>query len=140
MLKHIDKDILTIQDLGYFDIDSFSAVDCLEGYYLSRLPGATLVYLKREDKQPVELGRLLQEMMKDSKSLDIEVYVTQKKIKTRLVAYPVPDEIFNKRLREYYKKNKKKTPSVEWIARQRYNTNNQCSKRNMVMEHCRNRV
>jgi len=120
ILKHVDKGTLTIQDLGYFDVDTFSAVDDLEGYYLSRLPGTTLVYLNNEDKQPVELGKLLQEMMNNGKLLDIEVYITHKKIKTRLVAYPVPDEVFNKRLREYYKKNKKKTPTAEWIARQRF--------------------
>lgn len=120
ILKHVGKDVLTIQDLGFFDVDSFSVVDVMGGYYLSRLPGATLVYLNEEDKQPIELGKLLQKMTKDGKTLDMEVYITQKKLKTRLIGYLVPDEVFNKRLREYHRKNKKKTPSAEWIARQRF--------------------
>jgi hypothetical protein len=120
ILKHTGEGVLTIQDLGYFDIDSFSAVDAMGGYYLSRLPGINLVYANKEDKQPIELGKLLQKMAEDGKPLDIEVFITQKKVKTRLVAYLVPDEVFNKRLRTYHKKNKKKTPRAEWVARQRF--------------------
>jgi hypothetical protein len=119
ILKHTTKDVLHIQDMGYFDIDSFKAIDSLGGYYLSKIPGNTLVYLNKGDAQPVEFGKHLRKLSQKGKILDIEVYVTQKKIRTRLVAYPVPDEVFNERLREYYKKNKK-TPSEEWISRQRF--------------------
>lgn len=120
ILKHISEDVLTIQDLGYFDVDSFGSVDSMKGYYLSRFPGKTLVYLNKDDKQPIELGKLLHKKARKGESLDMEVYITKKKVKTRLIGYLVPDEIFNKRVRDYRKKTKGKTPSVEWIARQRF--------------------
>lgn len=120
ILKHITKGVLSIQDLGYFDVDSFQKTKDLEGYFLSRLPGTANVYQNEWDKEPLELSMKLLKMWENNEPLDMEVYVTQKKMKARLIAYPVPDEIFNKRLRDYYQKNKKKTPTKEWIARQRF--------------------
>ena len=116
----MNKNTLNIQDLGYFEIDSFCGVEDSGGYYLSRLLGNALVYLKKEDEKPIELGKHLQKLQEKGKPLDIEVFITHKKMKTRLVAYPVPEEVFNKRRREYTKASKKKTPSSELIARQRF--------------------
>jgi Transposase DDE domain len=120
ILKHINKDVLVIQDLGYFEIDTFEEISDLGGHYLSRLLSGSLVYLTQEDKEPIELGKHLQILLKNGLPLDIEVYVTKKKMKTRLVAYQVPEEIFNQRRREYNKKYPGKTASAELIARQRF--------------------
>ncbi len=120
VIKHMAKGVLTIQDLGYFDIDTFQKIKDIGGFFLSRLPGLTHVYLNEDDKEPIELAKKLLKMLMNNEPLDMEAYITKKKIKVRLIAYPVPDDVFNKRLREYYQKNKKKTPTEEWIARQRF--------------------
>lgn len=120
ILKHVTEGALCIQDLGYFDIEVYKQIELNKGYYLSRLSGGVAVYLHEEDLEAVDLGKHLQKLATKGQPLDIEVYVTKKKIRTRLVAYPVPDEVFNKRMREYHSKNKHKTPSADWIARQRF--------------------
>jgi hypothetical protein len=120
ILTHITKDTLNIQDLGYFEIESFCGVEDREGYYLSRLLNGVLVYLNKEDDKPIELGKHLQMLLEKGEPLDIEVFITKKKMKTRLVAYPVPEEIFIKRRREYNKASKRKTASAELIARQHF--------------------
>ena len=79
-----------------------------------------LVYLNKEDKKPIELGKHLKRLLDKGESLDIEVFITKKKMKTRVVAYPVPEEVFNQRRREYNKKYPGKTASDELIARQRF--------------------
>lgn len=118
--KHITKDTLLIQDLGYFEIESFCAVADHGGYYLSRLLGTVLVYLNKDDIKPVKLGTHLQMLQEKGEPLDIEVYITKQKMKARLVAYPVPEEVFNQRRRDYNKTSKGKIASAEFIARQRY--------------------
>jgi len=117
MLK---KTTLVIQDLGFFEIETFEKITEQEGYYLSRLLSGVLVYLNKEDKKPIDLGNYLSILLKKGKPLDIEVFVTKKKMKTRLLAYLVPEEVFNKRRREYNKKYKERTASAELIARQRF--------------------
>jgi hypothetical protein len=120
ILKHVSENVLVIQDLGYFDIDTFEDISERKGYYLSRLLSGSLVYLNKEDKKPIELGKYLQLLLEKGLPLDIEVFVTNKKMKTRLVAYQVPEEVFNQRRREYNKKYPGKTASAELIARQRF--------------------
>ena len=120
IIKYINKDVLVIQDLGYFEIETFENIAASQGYYLSRLLGGVLVYLNKEDKKPIELGKHLKRLLDKGESLDIEVFITKKKMKTRVVAYPVPEEVFNQRRREYNKKYPGKTASDELIARQRF--------------------
>lgn len=119
IIKHISEGVLAIQDLGYFDVGVFENIETKGGFYLSRLLSTCLVYLKMEDQKPIELGKHLKMLHENDQALDIEVYITKKKFKTRLIAYPVPEEVFNKRRREYNKKAKG-TPSNELIARQQF--------------------
>jgi len=120
ILDHICENALVIQDLGYFEVDTFEDILESNGYFLSRLLSGALVYLNKEDKKPIELGKHLQMLQEKGLSLDIEVFVTKKKMKTRLIAYQVPEEVFNQRRREYNKRFKGKTASAELIARQRF--------------------
>lgn len=120
ILKHITPNTLNIQDLGYFEVESFCGIEDRQGYYLSRLLNSVLVFLNKDDDKPIELGKYLQRLQKKGKPLDIEVFITNKKMKTRLLAYPVPEEIFNKRRREYSKTCKRKVPSAEIVARQHF--------------------
>lgn len=120
VLKHLKKRDLVIQDLGYYNMKFFEDVQQLGAFYLSRLHSMSMVFLNKEDKSPVELGKLLDKRIKKGQVLDIDIYITEKKIKTRLIAYPVPEEVFNKRMRDYRKKSKRKTPLAEWTARQRF--------------------
>jgi len=120
ILKHVKKTTLVIQDLGFFEIETFEKINEKEGYYLSRLLSGVLVYLNKVDKNPIDLGKHLLMLSKKGKSLDIEVFVTKKKMRTRLLAYLVPDEVFNKRRRDYDKKYNGRTASAETIARQRF--------------------
>lgn len=119
IIKHCKAGTLVIQDLGYYHLETFESINALKAFYLSRLHGRTLVFLNPNDSEPIQLGKYLHELSSKGKDLDIDVYISEKKIKTRLVAYLVPDDVYDKRVYNQRKKNKR-TPSKEWLARQQF--------------------
>lgn len=120
ILNYVQAGDLVLQDLGYFEIDTFENVEICGAMWLSRLPSNVLVYSDKESDKPVELGKMLDKRQKKQKCLDIKIYITKQKKEVRLVAYPVPNHVFDKRVRDYRKKTKGKTPSNEWLARQKF--------------------
>lgn len=90
---------LVIRDLGYLRVDSLMQIIAKKAFFLSRLRSDILVYLNQEDESPVDLGAYLARHCKHG-VLDQEVFITNEKLRVRLVAYKAPEEIVNKRRRD----------------------------------------
>lgn len=97
ILKHIKENDLIIRDLGYFVLNVFSLISKKKAYYLSRLRYGISIY----DKDSSKKINLLKLLSKHGNSLDMIVLLGKKeKLKCRLVAIPVPDNVKNQRIRK----------------------------------------
>lgn len=112
MIKHLTFNSLVIQDLGYFELDFFKLIDEKESFFLSRLHANCTVFLHEEDEKATSLSKLV-------KKPDIDVFIGKNKIKGRLIVYPVPEKVYQERMRKYQQRYKT-TPSKEYKLRQRY--------------------
>lgn len=95
----LTENSLVIRDLGYLRIDSLIRIIAKKSFFLSRLKSNMLVYLNREDENPVDLGVYLAKHCKHG-VFDQVVFITAKKLQVRLVAYKAPEEVVNKRRRD----------------------------------------
>ncbi len=106
-LGELKKGALYLQDLGYFRIESFIAIQEAEAYFLSRYLPQTLLF--NEQAQPFDL---LKELHKTEAWLEQNIFMgKKKKIPVRLTAQRVSEEIKQKRLNNIYKSYRKNTPS-----------------------------
>lgn len=88
------KGDLVIRDLGYFALSFFRELDASGIYFLSKLRYGVLTY--NMQGEVLDLKRLLG----NKKHLDIEVLCgTAEKLKVRMVAIKLPDEVINQRRR-----------------------------------------
>jgi DDE family transposase len=98
--KHLCNGDLIIRDLGYFAVEHIKRIQDISAYYLSRLPSNVLVFLNPNDKQPIDLEKYVKENHPNDSVINFpEIYISAKKIKTRLVIYLMPQEEIEKRLR-----------------------------------------
>ena len=95
----LTENSLVIRDLGYLRIDSLIQIIAKQAFFLSRLRSNVLVYLNREDKNPVDLSVYLTKHCKHC-VFDQTVFITAEKLQVRLVAYKAPEEVVNKRRRD----------------------------------------
>ena len=95
----LTENSLVIRDLGYLRVDGLIQIIAKKAFFLSRLRSDILVYLNRDDENPVDLGAYLAKQCKHS-MLDQEVFITAEKLQVRLVAYKAPEEVVNKRRRD----------------------------------------
>ncbi len=95
----LTKNTLIIRDLGYLRVDCLEKIAEKNAFFLSRLRSGTTVYLKRDDKEPVEIGNFISKRYKDCHQLDLQVYITAKKFPVRLVVYKAPEAVANERRR-----------------------------------------
>lgn len=93
IIEIIKKDDLIIRDLGYFCTTALKTIIQSQAYFLSRLPASVCVYLRKEDKNPIDLSKHFNTYFVHDSMIDIEVYITAARIPVRLVAYRVPEEI-----------------------------------------------
>jgi hypothetical protein len=117
-LNKIEKGALYLQDLGYFNTESLDKIKKAEAYFVSRYLTQTKVF--DQDEQPVDL---LKELYQSGTFFAKEVLLGQQhKVKVRLIAYLLPDEEIEKRLRKLNKEAKKKgrTPAQETLELARW--------------------
>ena len=120
--KHLsiikEKD-LVIRDLGFFDGEVLKLIDKIKAFFLSRLPAGVYVYINKNDKNPTDLAKYINENFQHSSVIDINVFVTVEKLPCRLIAYRAPQELADKRRREVNKNAQKKgrTPKQEVLNR-----------------------
>ena len=89
----IKKDDLIIRDLGYFCTEAVKTILQSQAYFLSRLPASVCVYLRKEDKNPIDLSKHFNTYFVQDSVIDLQVYITTAKIPVRLVAYRVPEGV-----------------------------------------------
>jgi hypothetical protein len=107
IIKYVQVGDLVIRDLGYFVLKSLKAIAELGAYFLSRFLSNIKVYLKKDDLQPVDLGKYVEKYYPRSVIIDLEeVFLGDEKISSRLILYRQPKEIIKEKLREANKRAK----------------------------------
>ncbi len=106
ILDHLKADDLVIRDLGYFALRIILAISRAGAFFISRLPSNVNIYLNKEDKKPLELGKYLNKYHKGLNIIDLMVYLGQDKVPSRLVIYLLPKEVIEKRRRDANKRAK----------------------------------
>ena len=99
ILKHIKPGDLVIRDLGYFVLNIFKAIAELGGYFLSRLNPGVKFFLKREDKEPLDIGKFLIKNHRNKNVIELTGFLGDEKVPTRLITYRQSEETTAKRIR-----------------------------------------
>ena len=104
--ENMKKDDLIIRDLGYFSTQVLKRCVEKEAFFLSRLDSTTNVY---DAAGHLISFREIYKTMQKNGIIDKEMYVyagKQTKLPVRLILQVVPDEVYEKRIREKTKKSK----------------------------------
>ncbi len=120
------KGDLTIRDLGYFALEYFTTAKKEEAFFLSRLHAKIIVYeMKGDEFEELNFGQLYHMMKRNHyDKLDKEVYIGKDaKLPVRLIIELMPDEVYNTRMQNVNKYNKKKgrQTSKDYSNRARFN-------------------
>jgi hypothetical protein len=100
---------LRVTDLGYFDLDALQSYALQDVYFLSRLPSRIVVCDAQGQKQ--RLGDFLGSVQGDEVDAWLEVGA-EKRLRCRVLAKRVPEEVAEKRRQRLYKQAKKKGRKV----------------------------
>lgn len=113
---------LLIRDLGYVSIKALEALEKKLAFYIYRLNNSN-IYRKVKGKYIRLEYQDLYDLINSEGRLEIEVYLTKKYFRTRLVADIVPQEVYQKRVDGLRKSAKKKGFKVEKknLVKQRMN-------------------
>lgn len=110
----IKEGTLHLQDLGYFDVKFFEQVQEKQAYFISRYLNPTTIM--NEGGEPLDL---LSELRSAGPLFDTKVRLGKKgSVAVRLIAFRLPDEEAEKRIRklkEKMKKKKGKSPMQETV-------------------------
>lgn len=115
----IKKEDLVIRDLGYFCAKAIKTIIQSEAYFLSRLPASANIYLRKEDKNPIDLSKHFNTYFKYESMIELQVYITAEKIPVRLIAYRIPPEVVEKRRREANRNAQKRGRNMTEASRNR---------------------
>lgn len=113
-LNTIERNALYLMDLGYFKLESFQKIITGQGYFVSRLLPATVLFNLNNT-----LLDLFSTLQNSGLSFESDVLMGVKaKVKVRLVATRLPDSVVEKRRRQIKKayRQRGKTPSAETMA------------------------
>lgn len=109
----LQKNDLLIEDLGYFNIKRFQAIEKQAAYFLSRLFFGFRVYVKKENEyEPLDL--LAEEQKMQAGELrQYQVYLGEEKLAVRLIIEKVPQQLAERKRRKLKtdKQNKRKNIS-----------------------------
>jgi len=98
-LDFLTPNSLIIRDLGYLRMDCLIKIDEIKAFFLSRLKNNTCIYLDKEDTKELDLGEYLYKNCRRNNVVEIDAYITRAKVRVRLIAYRVPEEIAAQRRR-----------------------------------------
>jgi len=103
---NMEKGDLTVRDLGYFSTPVFESCIEKEAFFLSRLDCSTNVY--DENGRQVSFADIYTSMQKSGiMEKEMSVYIGKKtRLSVRLILRLVPDEVYEKRIREKTAKSK----------------------------------
>ena len=122
----IQKNDLSIRDLGYFALDALSDIRMAEAYFLSRLNFKTIVYEQKEDVLiELDFGKQYRHMKKNGITrIEKQVLMGKEdKLPVRLIIELMPDQIYEQRVRKVKAYNRKKghQTSTGYTDRARFN-------------------
>jgi hypothetical protein len=125
-IGNIEQGDLSIRDLGYFVLESFSKMIDTGAYLISRLNAKTKVYEEKDGKLKELNFDAIYRLMKNKGILQIERNVLIGKtaqVPVRLIIELMPDAVFGQRMKKINKGNKKKGyhTSKEYAQRARFN-------------------
>ena len=126
----IQKKDLIIRDLGYYHGQVIKHISDNEAYYISRLHHSCNAYKHEKGEEKIDFGKLYNQMSSSRQTqIDLTVYLGKGRIPSRLIIVLMPDEIYEKRIRERQKqinhqpksKSRSKDPQKreEWDASQK---------------------
>ena len=103
---------LIIRDLGYYHSLSFENIMDKNAYFISRLHSSCNVYVQKEGNKKMDFGFIYKQMQSAREQYrDLNVYIGKERLPVRLIIAPVPEEVYEKRIRERNNKNKHKPKS-----------------------------
>jgi hypothetical protein len=103
-LTHVQAGDLSIADLGYFDVNTFSGIASKGGFFLSRYFKKTHLY-DIETKTPIDLKSLLNKATEEK--LELQIGLGKSQFPCRLVATKLTEEAYQKRLKNLKEKQRK---------------------------------
>jgi len=111
-LNHVSHDTLIINDLGYFDNESFSEIDNKGGFFLSRYFRRATLYNAKEKKEDDKIN-LVQILRKASSSVvDIPIFLgSTQRFPCRLIALRLSKKEYEKRVLNQ-KRQRKRDPRM----------------------------
>ena len=118
---------LIIRDLGYFSLVTLADYYGKSAYFLSKLNCKTLAYKtnRLNGLKEINFGKLYDSMKKSNiSSMEKEVLIGKKeKLPVRLIINLVPEQVYEGRVRNIKKENKKKghQTSSNYLDRSRFN-------------------
>lgn len=107
-LNHVSHDTLIINDLGYFDSESFSEIANKGGFFLSRYFRSAALYNAKEKKEEdkIDLVKILSRA--SSTIVDISVFLGSKqRFPCRLIALRLSDNEYERRRRNQKRQGKR---------------------------------
>ncbi len=121
--KHLNKGDLYIADLGYYVLKDFKNIEDREAFYISRFQVHTNIYWEEESLESFDLIDYLNKQK--SNIVDIpNIYLgVKEKVRCRMIAYKLPEEIANERIRKKkleYKNKTGKAPSKKLLTSLKY--------------------
>ena len=104
--QHMQTDDLIIRDLGYYSLLVFEEWHKNNVFFLSRLDSGTLVYDSQGKK--ISFKDIHRDMQESGiREQEMQVFAGEKaRLPVRLIIQTVPDEVYEKRIREKTKKSK----------------------------------
>jgi hypothetical protein len=111
--ESLAKGSLLVRDLGYFKLDNLKRLTESGLYWVSRYKVGTVIFIEAER---IELLDWLRDHAQDTVDVEIELGLNER-IKSRLIAKPVPREVLHQRqekLREWERKKQKKASAARW--------------------------
>lgn len=113
--KWVTKGSLVVRDLGYFSIDALEEIDQEEAFYISKAKPKTTFF--NAEGEEFDLKKLVDKMDKTGiVKQSAFLQMGKKKLPLRVIFQKVPDEVYEKRIREKQAKNK----SRKWTMSDKY--------------------
>ena len=105
--KAIQPKDLIIRDLGYYHNDVIRYIAAHGAYYISRLYSNCNVYTQLRGGEKMDFRKIYLQMIQNGeRTRDLNVYVTKERIPSRLIIVLMPEQIYEKRIRERKGKSK----------------------------------
>lgn len=125
-LDNIEPGTLLLRDLGYVTMTYLKGVSKREAYYLNRLPTSFNVFYKEgRDVKKIDWAEVDEKMGKGKLGeMELSVFLgNDEMLPSRLIIQPVPEEVYQERIRKAAKHAKSKgcQLSKEYKIKSRYN-------------------